>query len=174
MKNIFLSGPPGIGKTTIIKKVVAAAPNLFGGFYTEEMRKKTKRVGFRIRTLKGREGILAHVDLESPYRVGKYRVKLEDLEKIGLRSIQAAVADKRMVAIDELGKMELFSEKFKEEVVRALDSPRRVLATVKEGKNAFLDNIKSREDVLLIEVTRENRDRLPREIKRLLNICVHQ
>src|SRR6266536_4504018 len=59
---ILVTGPPGIGKTTLVRRVVE---RLHGkrltGFYTEELRGRGGRTGFRIVTLDGREARLATV-----------------------------------------------------------------------------------------------------------------
>jgi len=160
-KNILFSGRPGVGKTTVIMKLISGLEGV-GGFYTEEIREKGERKGFRIVTLRGKKGILAHKDLKSPYRVGKYGVNIEDLEDIAGRSILLALADdkKKLVLIDEIGRMELYSPKFQEAVIKALDSSKRVIGTLQERHNKFTDTIREREDVEIIEVTLENRKEL--------------
>ena len=40
MKNILLTGRPGCGKTTLIKRVVEELALPAGGFYTEEIRQR--------------------------------------------------------------------------------------------------------------------------------------
>lgn len=100
--NIFITGRPGAGKTTLIKEVVRQPGIKAGGFYTEEIRKREKgRVGFRIKTLDGKRGILASVDITSPYKVGKYKVNLEDFERVALPAIESAIASHQTIIIDE-------------------------------------------------------------------------
>jgi len=165
-KNILFTGRPGVGKTTVIMKLISGVEGV-DGFYTEEIREKGERKGFRIVTLRGKKGILAHKDLHSSYRVGKYGVNIEDLENIAGRSIILALSDdkKKIVLIDEIGRMELYSPKFQEAVIKALESPKRVIATIQDKHNRFTDAIRKREDVELIEVTSENRKRLPGELR---------
>lgn len=164
-KKIFLTGRPGIGKTTVVKKVIERLKDKLievEGFYTQEIRKKGKRVGFEIKGLNGFEGILAHVDLNTKYRVGKYNVKLKDLEKC-IKRIEKSSPD--LYVIDELGKMELYSKKFKKFIDRLLNSEKRVLAVVQKR---VIDRYKNREDVEIVEVNHENRDELPIKILNLL------
>jgi len=165
-KNILFTGRPGVGKTRVIMNLISGLEGV-GGFYTEEMRQKGERKGFRIVTLRGKKGILAHKDLKSPYRVGKYRVNIEDLENIAGKSILLALNDdkKKIVLIDEIGRMELYSPKFQQAVIKALGSSKRVIGTLQERHNKFIDAIREREDVEIIEVTLENRNRLPKELK---------
>lgn len=165
IKNILVTGKPGCGKTTIIKRIIEELKLDAGGFYTEEIRIGGKRVGFKIITLDGKKSILAHVDIESPYRVSKYGVNLEGLEKVGVESIWRALEEKDVVVIDEIGKMELFSNRFKEAVNTALNSDKITIATILLAPNPYTDKIKRRKDVKLFYISPENRERAKEEIK---------
>jgi nucleoside-triphosphatase len=55
-KNIFLTGAPSSGKTTVIKKVIQKMGRPANGFYTEEERVEGKRAGFLMKTLDGKQG----------------------------------------------------------------------------------------------------------------------
>jgi len=168
MNNILITGKPGVGKTTLIRKLIEELNLDAGGFYTQEMRIGGRRVGFKIITLDGEESILAHVDIKSPYRVSKYGVNLEGLEKVGVESIWRALEENDIVVIDEIGKMELFSPRFKEAVNSALNSDKIVLATILLAPNPYTDKIKRRQDVKLFYLTQENRGKIKEEIKDIL------
>lgn len=162
--NILITGKPGIGKTTLIKKLIDSIPFQKGGFYTEEIRQDGKRTGFSLTTLDGKQSILASVKAKSPYRVGKYYVDIDSIETIGVESIRKAINDKELIIIDEIGKMELHSKKFRDIVLEALDTG-RVIATIRKGSSDFVDEIKQRRDVKLLEMNLQNRDMLPDQIK---------
>jgi nucleoside-triphosphatase len=163
---LLLTGRPGVGKTTVIRAVVARLGACAGGFYTEEIRERGRRTGFRLIALDGPSGILAGVDIRSPYRVGKYRVCLEDLERVGVAALRRAVeqADLSVVVVDEIGKMELFSPEFREAVLAALESPKPVLAAVMARPQPWVDALKARADVSVVEVTLDNRQAMPGRI----------
>jgi len=130
------------------------------GFYTEEIRKEKGRVGFKIKTLKEKEGILAHINCRSPYKVGKYKVNLKEFEEIAIPSIEEGIKKGEIIIIDEIGKMELYSKKFRQLVIKALESSNNVIATIPEYRNEFLEKIRKREDVKIVKITRENREKL--------------
>ena len=127
-----------------------------GGFYTEEIRTQGVREGFRLITLEGEEVILAHVSIHSPYRVSRYGVDIAGLERVGVPALHKAAQECDLVVIDEIGKMELFSAKFREAVSRVIDSGKRVLGTVMLNPNPWADAIKRQPQVNLITVTRAN------------------
>jgi len=168
IKNIFISGKPGCGKTNLIIEILKELDLDAGGFYTQEIREKGIRKGFKIITSNGKEGILAHINIESPYRVSKYKVNLKDLEEIGVKSILNALSEDKIIVIDEIARMEMFSEKFKRAAEVALDSKNKVFGTIMLKPNPFCDKIKQREDTKIFYLARKNRERIKEEIKKLL------
>ena len=161
-QKVLLTGRPGCGKTTLIKRVVNKLARPAGGFYTEEIRERGARVGFKIVTLDGKEALLAHVDLKTTERIGKYGLDLFALETVGIEALRTAVRERQLVVIDEIGPMEIRSRIFREVVNEALDSPDAsgILATISARSFPFTDAIKKRPDVTLIEVRPRNRDQL--------------
>jgi len=164
MKNILLTGRPGIGKTSILKEIIDTLKINAGGFYTREIREGGTRKGFEIITLNGKKGILAHVDCRSPYRVSKYGVNIKDIEEIAAPALREALKNKECIIIDEIGRMELYSPKFCSLVKKVLDSEKKVLGTIQARHNEFLDSIRERKDIKIIEVTFENRKKIIEEI----------
>ena len=126
------------------------------------MRESGLRVGFRIETFEGERGVLAHVDLPGPPRVGKYGVDLEAFERVALAALEPPAGG--AMVIDELGKMELASERFREAVSALLEADAPVVATVHTFRHPFTDELKQRPDVEVIRLSRANRDDLPEEL----------
>ena len=172
-QTLLLTGRPGIGKTTVIQKVIKALGNQAGGFYTEEIRNSDgRRTGFRLVTLSGRESVMAHVDLRGRGRprVSRYAVDVDAIESVGVAALREAIASDRVVVVDEIGKMELFCDAFREAVVEAVGGKPRVIGTVMRGRNPWVDELKTRDQVEVWEVTTRNRDELPDQILRWLHV----
>jgi len=159
-RTILLTGRPGSGKTTLIRRVLARLAGSAGGFYTQEIREAGRRTGFEIITLDGGRGILAHVDISSKHRISKYGVDLSALETFAIPAMLDAVEHNKLVVIDEIGPMELLSPEFRRVVLDILGSSASVLGSIVWRSTPFTDQIKSRPDVTLLEVTPENREEL--------------
>jgi len=157
MKQVYLlTGKPGAGKTSLIKQAIAGMGGKAGGFYTEEIRSGGARLGFRLITLDGETAILSHVNIHSSYRVSKYGVDVDNLDRVGVSALHKAAEECDLVVIDEIGKMELFSANFREAVLQIIDSGKRVLGTIMLNANPWADAIKRRSQVNLVVVTRVN------------------
>ena len=130
---------------------------------SREVRENNTRVGFEIIDLAmNRRGWLAHVNKKGGPQVGRYRVNVEDLESVGVQAINRAVEACSVIAIDEIGPMELFSDKFKEAAQKALSSSKLVIAVVHwKASDRLVKETKSREDSEVFVVTPENREKLP-------------
>jgi len=156
-KAYLLSGAPGSGKTTIIKEVLSRVGRSAGGFYTEEIRNQGIRQGFRIITLDGKSATLAHSDTSSHYRVSKYGVDINSMDKVAIPALREAIRSRDIVVIDEIGKMELFSYSFRDAVIEALESEKMVLGTIMLASHPWADVVKQRAGVEIVSVTRFNR-----------------
>ena len=167
-QTLILTGRPGIGKTTIIKAVVAQVGDRAGGFYTEEIRGPGGRKGFRLITLAGQSEIIAHVDFKSRSQIGRYGVKVEVIDQLGAGAIRAAAEHCQIVIVDEIGKMELYSSPFQSAVLKAISGPKTVLATAMLSDQPWVTALKTLPQVTVWEVTPMNRTRLPDEVLRWL------
>lgn len=163
-KVLLLSGKPGTGKTSLIKEAVDRAKIKAGGFYTQETRSGGVRQGFKIVTLDGKEAILAHIKISSPYQVSKYKVDTDSLNEVGVSALQQALNENDLIVVDEIGKMELLSPQFQEVVLQAIESGKKVLGTIMLNPHPFADEIKRRPEVKTVVVSRVNHNEVLKEI----------
>ncbi|KAL0983652.1 hypothetical protein UPYG_G00130800 [Umbra pygmaea] len=162
-KHVFLTGAPGVGKTTLVQKtcdVMTSSGVSLEGFYTQEVREGGHRVGFDVVTLSGERGHLSRIRGKTgtvsgvrELTVGQYIVDLPSFEKLALPLFKTvdSTGNRKLLVIDEIGKMELFSQAFLRGVRQTLDRPSCcVLGTIPlpKGKPLVLvEEIRTRADV---------------------------
>lgn len=166
---LIITGSPGTGKTSVLQKTIEALRARgysVGGMVSREIRTSGTRAGFEILDLSsGEKGRLAHVNQKSGPRVGRYRVNLEDLEGVGVKAIDSAVEKAHVVAIDEIGPMELYSERFREAARSAAKSGKLVISTVQWRLRERIAEIVGAEQAFeTFKVTYENRGNLHEDI----------
>jgi nucleoside-triphosphatase len=163
-KTLLLTGHPQSGKTTVIRKIIAELGARAGGFYTEEIFGPGGRQGFNLFTLEGQKALLSHKDLRGDNlpRVGRYGVNLETLEKIGIPALLNAAAAGKIVIVDEIGKMELLSPRFRDTVLQLILGPATIIGAIIYKPQPQADLFKKLAQVSLWEVNQRNRDQLPK------------
>jgi nucleoside-triphosphatase len=167
---LFLTGNPGVGKTTLIRAIAERLSGInCAGFYTEEIRQSGERTGFRIMTLDGGKAALASIGTKKP-TVGKYSVRIEEFEKLVLRYIDPILTSADLYIVDEIGNMELLSQQFRAKLTDLLAGPTNLLATISKKADGFVNQIKRRADAEIVEVTRSNRGELPEKLARKIKL----
>ena len=147
-----------------------------GGFLTCEICEHGIRVGFTIEAIRSWDeeerdnsgiqyhAVMAHVNNPSPYKVGRYGVNISAIEKVGVTALREGMRRAKIIIIDEIGRMEMYSTLFQKEIQNVLDCPLPVLGVIQMKQNPFLDSIRRRNDVTVIQVTPDNRDVLPSQL----------
>ena len=164
---LLLSGRPGVGKTTAIRRLVDLLPGLrLAGFYTEEVRdERRQRTGFLARTFSGVERLIADAGLPGSSRVGRYGVDVEAIDVLADSEL-ALREDVDLYIIDEIGKMECLSQRFVAATRALLDSTQPVVATVGQRGGGFVAEARRYPGARCQEVTAANRDQLPEQVVR--------
>ncbi len=172
---IGITGMPSVGKTKTLIKIIEKLEKTgykVEGMITDPIVEKKKRVGFYVVDWVTKEKeVFARLDWDVKDKIGKYGVDVTALEKIGIPAIQKAIDDEaiNIIIIDEIGKMEMLSEKFCEVVIDALDSDKPLLVTLhKKSRSPLLQDVRRRDDIRILEVTQVNRNLLPYKIEKIM------
>ena len=163
---ILLTAPPATGKTTAIQRIIDSLGAMnCDGFYTQEVINiEGQRTGFVCNTLSGMHSKLADISFESEVRVGQYGVDITGFEGVAINTLEESLRTKKILIVDELGPMQLVSEKFRKALSIVMDSEKTVVGTIFYSQHPAVDEIKKRKNVELIELTVENRDYIANEI----------
>jgi nucleoside-triphosphatase len=169
----LLTGRPGCGKTTLIRRLVEEMDVSADGFYTEEIRRGGRREGFALVTLDGRTATLASVHSRSRHKVSRYGVDVNAIDSVGVPAIERATAEAALIVIDEIGKMEMFSNRFRQAVLSALESGKPVLASIMLAPHPWADAVKARPEVEAILLTETNRSQVQSDLLARLRGRLH-
>ncbi len=165
-KNILITGKPKSGKSTLLRKLIIPIHNKVG-LIANEILGEQGRVGFEIETHIGDKAPLARVELETPHKVSKYFVDVDSLEFLIPKV--SNFKDDDLLYLDEIGQMQLFSEKFKELVTKYLNASNTCIATISHVyEDDFTKSLKGRDDIILVEISAENREEKEIFISQLL------
>ncbi len=162
---IFLTGPPGIGKSTVLRRVKEGLEHrglCVGGVFCPETRDGGARTGFEIVDVySGTRGILAGTYLHGNKKIGRYVVNLDDLRRVGVKALETAQKTADVILIDEVGPMEMLGCDFQEAVLRVVSSSKPVIGIIHwRMQHPVVEAIRVRRDVSIMEVTLQNRETL--------------
>ena len=164
---IAVTGRPGIGKTTLCLKVYKALKDKLNvkGFITKEVRDRGVRIGFKLIDLSsGEEAWLAKVGHKSKFKVGKYGVLVESIDRFAEKIESYADAD--LVILDEIGPMELKSQRFVDAVEKLLNRDDLLFSIHLKAQHPLLKRIRSEFEVIVL--TEDNRNKVAEEIVEMI------
>jgi nucleoside-triphosphatase len=160
---LLITGMPGIGKTTVIRRVAdELGADGLRGFYTEEIRKEGERLGFRLVGFEGTAHVIAHVEFPKRQRVGKYGVDVQALDNA--MPLLRPDPEARAYLVDEIGKMECLSERFVAAMRTLIAGGTPIVATIGARGGGFIAEVKRRRDCELWQLTHANRDHMPARV----------
>ncbi|MDP8024108.1 MAG: NTPase [Nitrososphaeria archaeon] len=166
-----ITGPPGIGKTTALVKLVKMLRNAgveVDGFYSVEVKEKGERKGFSfVDVVTGETAELASLSGDG-IRFGRYRVKVKNIDEFVPRVIHRAAEYAEVIVIDEIGPMELFSGSFRKAVEELLKTDKAVIAVVHRSFSHDLMKEILKSAKATVEVTESNRDSVPEQLYEML------
>ncbi|MBC7363758.1 MAG: AAA family ATPase [Candidatus Aminicenantes bacterium] len=167
---ILVTGQPGCGKTTLLESLMREWRGRIkiAGFITREIRANGQRVGFELISTDGQRRLLSHINLNTPFRVGKYRVDIRGFEEF-LSHLSLTGPGQELIILDEIGKMECLSEYFRQLVLNLIEKGPSLLATVALAGTPYIEQIKSRPGAELILLTAENRNQVRDYLKARLS-----
>jgi nucleoside-triphosphatase len=158
MKNILITGVPGSGRTTIIKRICVVFKEFNPvGFVTAEIKEEGVKVGVEAANLFGDSRVFAHIKLKSKIVVGRFKVDVKGFDDF-LEKTFSREKKTGLYVIDEINKMECSSNKFSKILTDLLNSSKPVIATIADKGTGLIADVKKREDVHLFEITEQNRE----------------
>ena len=155
-RHLFLTGPKGVGKSTLIRGLLAEESGRPGGFFT------VKHEGGVYLLPAAGEGAFTPENLLFYCGHGGDPRRFDDLGCAAL----ADTAGCGLLVMDELGPHEAEAVRFQAAVFRALEGDIPILGVLQQAESDFLDRIARHPQVTVLTVSPENRDALPAALRR--------
>jgi len=157
--NVLITGKNRSGKTTLLARLIADVSDK-QGFITSEVRNEVDRIGFDLVDQTGKTVVLARTHTPTAFPVGRYFVDVAALDRY-LGQSGSPTHQHQLLYLDEIGQMQLYSEKFKQLVLSYLDAPNFFIGTITNiYKDNFVEQINNRPDILTCTITPENYDEM--------------
>ncbi|SDB32778.1 nucleoside-triphosphatase [Eubacterium oxidoreducens] len=170
VKHIFLTGEKQVGKSTALGKVLETLCEQgyrVGGFQTLPFSIHNKRRGFYMHSLMERENDVNDIPIALCFHTanGMRRMGItETFDCFGADLLREALTDADIIWMDELGRLEKEATQFNQAVVECLNRGKHIVGVLQKTNREFLQEIASREDVMVLEVTIENRNEIAKKV----------
>ena len=162
---IFLTGISGIGKSTIIKRLIQNKKNI-SGF-------KTFCVSEKI--------FISKINSKKKYLIGKKNFDekkpigyTKGIENFGVKILEESMKEMRkknsIYIMDELGIIESEAKNFQKKILEILNTDINILGVIKNSENKFLNKIKKDEKIKFINITEKNREEILSELEKEFEI----
>lgn len=163
--NILITGPVQVGKTTLLNTVLKTIDAKVHGFYTKPYFEDDLVIGYKM---------FDYTKVIDPFIIGikdtpnSCRPITENFEADGVSILSKALESNALIVLDELGILESKAVRFREKILECLDSENLVLGVIKKKHSAFLNQIRNRKDVIIVDVTLINRNYIIDEIMSII------
>lgn len=155
VRHVFLTGPKGIGKSTLIQTVLSRFCGKAGGFFTI----KTDRYLEHFHTVHliptGEPVIPAEKNFLFVCQNKDDGIDAR-FDQLGCQALRQST-DCSLIIMDELGPHEAGAKRFHQMVLDTLDGPVPVLGVLQAPAESFWPDIVSRSDVKILEISEDNR-----------------
>lgn len=164
-RHVLLTGEIGAGKSTALRAALARMEIRADGIetYSPQPRGVLPKTLYLRAYGEERQGMLLCI-LPDGDKSGVTRAFDAEAARLLLQAKDTA----DVIVIDEIGRLERDAHAYHDALRACFDGPAPVLGAIRKHKADWADWIREREDVLLLEVTRENRDALPAMVARCL------
>jgi molybdopterin-guanine dinucleotide biosynthesis protein MobB len=163
-KHIFLTGEKQVGKSTLLMYLKSQIHVSYAGFETHPYETDGVRRGFVMHSLKPSDYYFNDIPISVRIAQSASVPVVETFEKFGAHILREAKKTDGIVMMDELGKFEEEAHLFQREVHACLNEARLVLGVLQKTNREFVRSVAKRNDVLVYEVTKENREALKEEL----------
>lgn len=159
--HIFLTGPLGSGKSTLIRHVQSECPNA-GGFYTYFPPEERWSTDKKLYLCRPDENSPTHEDrVVATFRESRPLVHADQFDTLGSLFLLEAREQKRpLILMDECGRLERDALRFQREVLATLDGDSPVLGVIRYDAGGWLERIRTHPRVRVLTVSPENRNAL--------------
>ncbi|MGM0471089.1 MAG: nucleoside-triphosphatase [Bacillota bacterium] len=170
MKHILLTGEINVGKSTIINRILADLELELevAGFKTLPYLVNERVQGYHIVSMLNQDQSQSLSLIANKVDNGCQPL-VKTFENRGVNILKRSLtSDKKVVLMDELGYLEAQAEKFKHYIWECFEANKLVLGVIKSLDLDYLNEIRSRSDVELVKITKENREEKYITCKRIL------
>ncbi|MDK2808540.1 MAG: nucleoside-triphosphatase [Clostridiales bacterium] len=167
--HVFLTGDIQVGKTTIIQKVLSRIKGKIGGFETYFGSDRGLLDRYLYMSEAGQPRCCDEEHAVVRFRKGEApSTNIERFDICGTNWIKKARQEASIIVMDECGNLENEAHCFQREIRMALNGETPILGVVKQNSTGWTKSIRDHERVILLSVTKENREALPDDIIALL------
>ncbi len=163
--HVLITGPRGIGKSTLISKIITELNQPVWGFYTQKDTLQFRETfGNPVYIFPAGEPRLQTAANIVGYCNEQRSHPIPEHFDLFARAHLHNPPTDRLIVMDEIGSMESKATEFRDSILRILDGPTPVLAAVKDKDTAFLMQIRNHPGCKCFYISEKNRDTLMKDV----------